>query len=467
MERLGYFTLLALLFCHFSRIVEPYWWLHIPRWLLLVTFGIALLQGRFLTGFYHRLGGLLLLLTTFFVFSAPFSVWPGGTVDFIVNDWVRNVLLFFIVASYITSFDRVRTIAATIGLGLGYVGVTSLLSGQQSRDAARVMGANVSFGNSNDFAMAMLTGIPLCLWIAADSRRPIWLRGLALAMAPAMAFSMLQTGSRMMLVVTGVLGLFLFWKSRGPVRIAMVAGGLAVGMAAVAVMPRTTLLRLGTLFSPTAMTAGADPLNDPNTGEVNEQALNSAVDSTNHRLHLFKRSVVLAISNPIFGVGTKMFDVAENNLAQAEGKSRGSWQVAHNAYAEIAAENGIPAFIVFMLLILRAWQGLTRFEKLARDEHPRFMEWRFLSIMLKGAMLSYLACAMFLSIGYNEFLPLFAAMIVGADFALRRDQMLIARAEEAKKAPATPEPAYGYDYGYAYGPAAVSYSSDPAGAQGD
>ncbi len=453
MEKFGYYAFITVVFLRYSRVIESFEHLHIPRILLLVTLFIAVMNGRMLRGAYHRLGGLILALTALYTLSAPFSVWPGGSAGFLTDQWYRSALMFFVTVAYITSFARLRTLVVTIGLAFGVVGFRALGS-----EGMRTRGADQTFGNSNDLAFVMLFGIPLCVYIFTEKRLSIWLRGLGLIGIPMMAYPMSHTGSRMMLVVAVLLMLYTVWKSRGAARVAIIAGCLAVGVVAVATMPRTALMRLGTFFSADAMMGYEDPLNDPLGEEVNEAALYSAVSSSYQRYHLLNQSLRLALENPLFGVGVGMFAVAENNLAVSEGDRRGSWQVAHNSYTEIACENGLIAFGVYLWILFAVWKGLTRFERIRPAEHPRWREWVKIGLIVKASWISYLTCSFFLSIGYQDFVPVIAAIVAGGDFVLKRDQLQLEREEKGVEEPSPLQPAYGEAYGY--GADAVAYSAN-------
>ena len=457
MLRLGYFIFLALLIARYSRILEAYWWLHIPRWLLLSALGVAIVKGVIRRGWGHRLGRILVGLTALYVLTVPFSVWPGGSFTFLTDHWFRSVLVYFLFAAYCTSLERMRAAVAVIGFSLAYVGIQAARSG--AKVTARTTGTSASFGNSNDLAAIMLMGIPLCLFLAVEKRLPLWVRVGGLVGVPAMAYPMSQTGSRMMAVVSCVLLAYMLYKARPAARVAILAGGFAIGVVAVATMPKQALMRLGTIFA--AEDVGRIEAANASSGgeQVNQSALNSAVNSTHQRMHLLRRSIALALSNPIFGVGVGQFAVAEHDLSVKEGARRGSWQVAHNAYTEIGSENGVPALIVYLLLLGNTWFAFIRFEAPIGLPPSRRDEWARLGMMIRGSFLMYLCCSLFLSIGYDDFVTTFVALAASGELVRHREMKALQNASEepaVEPAPVAPVPAYGYGYGSD----AVAYTTD-------
>lgn len=451
MERLGYYALVALLFIRYSRLLEGYHTLRIPMLLLGFVTLVALVRGSIIRGLYHRLGGVFLALTFFVVLSVPFSVWPGGSAAFLTNQWFRTVLVFFVVVSYATTFSRVRTMIATIAVSFVIIGAKSTIVSSTRFGGTRAGGTDYTFGNPNDFAMAMLSAIPLCLWMALDKRSSVVVRLFFLGSIPALVYPMSQTGSRMMLLCTALFGGYVLLKLRGPRRILFIGAAAAMSIVAVATMPKTSLARLMTLFDGSVVSGSASTA----TGDdAAQQAMESAALSSSGRFHLLQQSITLAIQNPLFGVGAHMFSVAENGLAVKAGKRRGHWQVAHNSYTEIAAECGLFAFAAYMMFLVGAWKLFSSFEKLRSDDHRDWIHYNLFGWAIKGVMFVYLICSFFLSVGYGDMMPTIVALGIGAQFAVRRDQMAAAQANVVE--PVQPAPLYGY------GPEAIAYSTQTA-----
>jgi O-antigen ligase len=65
------------------------------------------------------------------------------------------------------------------------------------------------------------------------------------------------------------------------------------------------------------------------------------------RKELLIKSVEIAATHPLFGIGIGNFSAYT-----------GTWLVTHNTYTEFGSEAGIPAVVIFLLFLKRAFQNL-------------------------------------------------------------------------------------------------------------
>ena len=80
------------------------------------------------------------------------------------------------------------------------------------------------------------------------------------------------------------------------------------------------------------------------------------------RRQLLINSVETAVRHPAFGIGACNFQVTE-----------GHWRVAHNTYTEVAEEGGSPAFVLFMLVLVRTFVNLRKVRQSeAYKQDPEF-----------------------------------------------------------------------------------------------
>src|ERR1700746_2907348 len=105
---------------------------------------------------------------------------------------------------------------------------------------------------------------------------------------------------------------------------------------------------------------------------------------------LLKESLHLMMQHPLFGVGPGNFPVETQE-----------WRVAHNTYSELGAEAGVPAILLFLVLLIMSLRKIRAVAKLpgyAQDENIRL--W---TSALWAAMAAYMAGALFASTQYNLF----------------------------------------------------------------
>ena len=125
------------------------------------------------------------------------------------------------------------------------------------------------------------------------------------------------------------------------------------------------------------------------------------------RKYLLKRSLIITLKNPIFGVGPGQFITVEADMAKAEGV-RPSWHVSHNSYTEVSSEVGIPGAVLFIAMIVTAYRSLTRMRKRGPDYKLRRM-----AFYTQMALLMMIVGAFFQSLAYAGILyPLIGLSIV-------------------------------------------------------
>jgi O-antigen ligase len=113
-----------------------------------------------------------------------------------------------------------------------------------------------------------------------------------------------------------------------------------------------------------------------------------AFGSADARQQLLVRSIIVALRNPLFGVGMGNFTyVSYRNL------------VTHNAYTQVAAEMGAAAFVVYLLYIVTP---LRRLRAIAREtfEARRTSHFYYLAVGMAASLVGYMVASFFGSVAY-------------------------------------------------------------------
>jgi len=110
--------------------------------------------------------------------------------------------------------------------------------------------------------------------------------------------------------------------------------------------------------------------------------------SLDARKALLKKSVMTALTHPLFGVGPGCFVLVDEG-----------WVVAHNTYTELAAEAGIPALVLFFLAIGAALKNIAQVRKSRHYEEDA--EFKLFTQALWAGIVAYLMGACFASTEYN------------------------------------------------------------------
>jgi O-antigen ligase len=108
------------------------------------------------------------------------------------------------------------------------------------------------------------------------------------------------------------------------------------------------------------------------------------------RKELFQLSMKLMVEHPLLGVGPGNFPIVT-----------GKWLVAHNTYSEMGAEVGVPALILFLLVLGAGINNLFVAQKSALFKVDG--EFRIFTGGLMASMAAYMLGAFFADTAYNLF----------------------------------------------------------------
>jgi putative inorganic carbon (hco3(-)) transporter len=275
---------------------------------------------------------MILLLFFLAVIFTPFAASPGASIETLNDPFLKVVVIFFLMINLVNSRKRLRLLMSGVvlcGIPLGLHAVKSYLSGEFALRGMRITGMGKGlFGNPNDLAICLNMLLPLAVVLGMTSRgikRWIFLGG-ALVMFAGIVFTYSRGG------FLGIIATFAFllWKLSKRKRIrtmVLVVVSLAVLLP---VLPGSYSQRILTIFESESDTTG----------------------SSHARKELLMHTVNLAMSRPIIGIG-----IGNLPIYSLHG------MVAHNSYAEIAAELGILGLLAYLVVILAPLWSLARLEK--------------------------------------------------------------------------------------------------------
>ncbi len=386
----------------YGRLIEL---INIP-WLLL-GLTVALLGYGLITnpqpGWLRRSPTLLLLgMTLWMVPSAAFGDWPTGSAALMVEHWSRVVLFYVLVVTFGRNLDSVRKIMAAMAWATSAIVVLGLL--QTERFQGRLAAGTDTLSNPNDLAFFLNVGLPFCGWYAADRGRSRLMRMAMAAILLCGIFVALRTGSRGGLVGLACLSVALFVSARGFGRLVVLMLGLALAVGALLFLPK----QIGERYL-TIVTEDVDDASNP-------EEVSRAVGSMHTRWDLLKNSLVLTARNPMFGVGLGN-SIQANAELDREAGLRPNWQQTHNSYTQVSAECGIPAAVLFLLLVVYCLRTSLRMWRFARATPGRRAEAE-LSFCLLLASLGYAVCALFGSLAYTMHLQLLSGLVLASEQTL-------------------------------------------------
>jgi putative inorganic carbon (HCO3(-)) transporter len=326
---------------------------------------------------------LILLFGQLFLAAAMSPVWRGGAVQ-LTLDFGKVILIVIIIYITVNIVERLRRLIFIQATAVAVIAAVAVWKGHLL--AGRLEGTlGANYLDPNDLALAIIISLPLCLALLLLSsgglRKVAW----ALAIL-VMLYTVFLTGSRggfISLIVTAAVFLWEF-AIRGR-RHYLLAFALLAGVILWQFSSGMLVGRLKGTFHPNEATV-------------------ASYDSAAAHQQLFWRSVEVTKAHPLFGVGPGNFQ-----------ELSGSWHVTHNSFTQMSAEGGVPAFVLYVLILWCGFKNLRATKRLAR----RQPESRLLARALLASLAGYVVGSLFLSVGY-AFFPYFLVAYTTALFGIAK-----------------------------------------------
>jgi O-antigen ligase len=329
----------------------------------------------------------ILGIVIFSLWSVPFSVWPGGSVDFLSNFLIKNLAFCYIIARVLTNLNQLRKVIFAL---LSVTVLLSIVALAGHGDVSRIT-ASMTY-DPNDLAFVLLCVLPFAAFGFFEEKgiKKILLFLVVGLMIVTIIFTISRSGFVGLIVVSGMILLKTFKK-----RILMTILFLSLSVVVlVYVAPPDFWERMSTMTNP-------------------EEDYN--VTSYAGRIEVWKRGVKLIMEHPVTGVGIGQFGVAEGESHKDIG---GKWSAAHNSFIQIGAELGLGGLILFVLLF---YYILKRIRSVPKNNRKILI---FINSFVTS-FLVYVVVGFFLSQAYNTILYLFIGMTIALsniakEFELRR-----------------------------------------------
>ena len=391
---------IALVFCYVYRIQDLFSILTSIKFAQLVSVAALALYVvsppalSALKRLYHPIVKWSLVLFVLIVLSVPGSLWPGNSLNFVINEHVKTMLMMLVVVGSIRSFVDVERYAAAQVLGGVIYSLFANFYFQIGSDGRL---DKMDYYDANDLGMLLVGTLPLVLYFCRRGA-PIRVRVAALFAGGLFAMAIVRTGSRgafLGIIAVAVVGLLTFRTM--PVRsriVAVVAGVLAI-----------SLFATDQYWS--MMRTLQNPQNDYNWSGKSDQG----------RMEIWKRGIGYMWDRPLTGVGARSFATAEGTispLAARQNLGRGlRWAAPHNAFVEIGAELGIPGLLVFLAMLVAAFRATGDLARRRLHDDPGRDAEAAMAQSLRVCMVGYVVTAFFLSQGYSAFLYSVLGLIAG------------------------------------------------------
>jgi O-antigen ligase len=328
----------------------------------------------------------LILLFAQLILAIPFGLWPGGSFAIVIQEYSKVVAVTLVAAMTVTTLARLRrlvfiqTAVVILMAAVALSGSGARLSSAIGERLGGMFGG--TYENPNDFALDLALVFPFAFAFLLGTRnlvwKVVWFLGMGLII-----YVILMTYSRGGLIALVVGMAVSIWefavKGRRHHWIPLLAfSGLAIF---VLMGPVGYTHRVLTILNPNADITG------------------SAVD----RRALFDRAVAVTARHPLFGVGP-------GNFAVVSGMSFArDWHGTHNSYLQLSSEAGIPALILFLLILKQTFSNVRRAKQFATGDMK-------LVLLVGGlrASLASLAVGLFFTDAAYHFFPYFLVAFCSA-----------------------------------------------------
>lgn len=331
----------------------------------------------------------LLAIGILALFSIPFSVWPGGSYDLFAELFIKSITIYFVLSN---SLPNLRMLKQMLWCIVGFCTFLAFFTLAQFSARGFLPGSNRIIGaasgmaaNPNDIALTMALVVPFALSLMMITRsRFAKLFCLAYVLSSTAAIFATFSRAGFLTLIATLLVFFFKELKRHAIKTLLIATVFFL-----------VLVRLSPSGYSTRIASILDPELDP-TGSA--QARKTAMLST----------LPIMLQNPILGVGVGMSGVA---LYEKGGPL--SMNVVHNVYLQMAAELGIPAAILFILMHYRLIRNMRAMQ---RRPAPRAPSVDLLPIArgLEASLIGFVVAGFFYPVPYHFYFYYIAAFAVAA-----------------------------------------------------
>ncbi|MGD0988189.1 MAG: O-antigen ligase family protein [Candidatus Sulfotelmatobacter sp.] len=330
---------------------------------------------------------ILWLLLVQMTLCIPLAMWPGGAFHTVFDKFAKGVVVAMLISMVVVSLRELRKLLWIQASAVALVTLFSIALHSYGKDG-RLSGIQESIlSNPNDLAINIAISFPLALAFMLHARgfkKALWALGLAV-----MAVGVVLTQSRSGLLALIIIIVICVWeygiKGKRRQVVVVTAVALVVGMC-IALSSAHYRARVESIFK----------------GDV-EGISAGERGSLEARRELLKKSVMVALTHPVFGVGPGCFILVDQG-----------WHVAHNAYTELAAESGIPALLLFLMAMGAAFKNITQLRK--SNHYRDDPEFTLFTQALWAGLVGYLTGSCFASTEYN----LYPYFVIGYTCAMVR-----------------------------------------------
>jgi len=337
---------------------------------------------------------LILGIFALAVISIPMSEWPGGSFQFLIDQYYKSIVLFLLVANLITSDKRVRQLLWAIAIFTainGVMGFNAYLNGEFFAENRVMGGLSGISSNPNDLALTLNLALPFVWYLYKTSRSAIQ-RVTAVGITILSVLTIIITFSRGGFVTLLALLLWVaaikFKEHQGRV----ILGGVLLCVGLIFLTPGGYSTRIISIVDSKQDKTGS--------GDERWRSMTAAAQRS--------------LAHPL-GSGLGMNGVAIESTGLAG---------VHNVYLEIACDLGLLAVFLFIRLLWKLYAGMRRLRLSSPDRNISA-----LAEAAEGSLLAFAVAAQFHPVSYHFYFYYLAGIAVAVFEMARRYSLRIERAK--------------------------------------
>ena len=319
------------------------------------------------------------------ILGIPFAYHRRMAFDYVILVYLSNMLFFYFCLIHIDTVKKLKSIIFAVCVSVLFYSALSLAKGGLNS-------GRFAFGDMydpNDLAYFLVSLFPFGLLFIINNEG-LFKKIIGITTVGISVIVILLTGSRggfLSLIV--VFTLLLFKQGQ-----------------AIKLSSKILLL----VISFVMIAAYSSKINTERYESLKDVGSDYNVAGEGGRLGIWKKGIQLVLFNPIIGVGVNCFPKAIGEMRADEGEIP-KWQVAHNAYLQVAAEVGLIGFFLFSSMISRSLKNLSLHKK-TEIGSLQTKEFRSIVVSLRVGFIGSLVAAFFLTQAYSILFTLFFALSV-------------------------------------------------------
>lgn len=318
------------------------------------------------------------------VITIPASVWPGHSLQFITNSYLKTLVLFFLMALALRDANDLRKMVWASIISAFLISLVSVTTGITHHQTVTGM------YDPNDLALVMVCALPFVIYFFKEVHglKKIFLGTCFVLILMTIIMSVSRGG------FIGLIAMGGYFFKRSPRKVK--AFSLIVIVLAIVSIAQ---------FAPSSYWDRISTIWNPQT-EADEKG--------GGRTEVWEKGLKIFGANPILGVGINNFTTAYGLSLNTPGK----WSATHNSFMQIGVELGIIGLSLFLFLTLGTVLRMRRLQKLWQDKQE-LKDFIWLTHAIETGMVGYIVCGFFLSQAYFDYLY----FMLGLSVAMQRIAM--------------------------------------------